>query len=324
MDCRERLQPLPGRTRHSANVNLPVYVGVSDYHSLQTTLSRQSGNFTYLLAYTLSKSQGTVASDFAALDPFEGWQERDYGILATDRTHVLNLSWSLRLPAPVKSGIGKYLVNDWNLSGISTYSSGQPWRPFFSGDIGGDQAANAWYGNAATTPVVAGFGTPGGITPTVHLQSQPRRQPRQWARRSGTSAASASRPSVRRVRTIRPTRSALRGGRSTTSRSSRTSPMGGARRLQLRFGVFNLFNQAYPDMIRNQDIDNHLNTTCNARVDGVPNGAGGTGNVCDPRGGSSSTDNTIDQLRQGHHQAWSPHHGAGCEVVLLIGSVRSV
>ena len=41
-----------------ANVNLPVYVGVSDYNSMQATLSRQSGNFTYLVAYTLSQVPG--------------------------------------------------------------------------------------------------------------------------------------------------------------------------------------------------------------------------------------------------------------------------
>ena len=55
-------------------------------------------------------------------------------------------------------------------------------------------------------------------------------------------------------------------------------------------GAFNLFNQAYPDpRQRHQDFDMTLQTVCNVRVNGVPNGAGGTAdNVCDPRGGYRS------------------------------------
>jgi hypothetical protein len=64
--------------------------------------------------------------------------------------------------------------------------------------------------------------------------------------------------------------------------------LGGSRRLQLRMGVFNLFNQAAPTL---DDIDLDLRTECNVRVDGVPNGAGGTvDGVCDPMQGYHITD----------------------------------
>jgi len=64
--------------------------------------------------------------------------------------------------------------------------------------------------------------------------------------------------------------------------------LGGSRRLQLRAGVFNVFNQAAPTL---DDIDLDLRTECNVRVDGVPNGAGGEAyGVCDPTQGYFITD----------------------------------
>jgi hypothetical protein len=269
-----------------------VYVGVTDYKSMQATLSRQSGDFTYLVAYTLSQSQGTVTTDFAVLDPFSNWQERDYGILATDRTHVLNLSWSWRLPSPVKSGIGKYFVNDWNLSGISTWTSGQPFRPYFEGDLGSNQMTQAWFG---THDFAGGSGTgaPGGITPTYSCDAN-----------AGNGNAAVGEkvwnigclgiPAFGQTGPNYPPDTIRTPGRSFHDLTVfKDFPLGGSRRLQFRLGLFNLFNQAYPDMINYQDIDYHVNTQCNVRVTGVPNGAGGTADVCDPTGGFTLTDNTI-------------------------------
>ena len=70
-------------------------------------------------------------------------------------------------------------------------------------------------------------------------------------------------------------------------------PLGGAKRLQLRIGFFNIFNQAFADFTNNSDIDTTLDTDCNVRVDGVSNGAGGTASVCDPTAGFVYRDNTL-------------------------------
>ncbi len=275
-----------------STVNLPVYGGVSDYHSLQATLSRQSGDFTYLVAYTLSKAEGTVTTDFAMLDPFAGWEERNYGILATDRTHILNFSWTWRVPFQAKDGIAKVLLNDWNLSGISTYSTGIPWRPFFSGDIGGDEAERAWYGTQDFQGG-GGSGTPGGITPTYSCD------PNIGGGDTGVGdkvwdIGCVGIPAFGQSGPYYPPDTLRSPGRSFHDLTIfKDFALGGSRRLQLRFGVFNLFNQAYPDMINSQDIDNQLNTTCNSRVSGVPNGAGGTNTVCDPTAGYYFTDNTV-------------------------------
>src|SRR5262249_1772430 len=81
----------------------------------------------------------------------------------------------------------------------------------------------------------------------------------------------------------------------------------GDKKLQFRVGAFNLFNQAAPTYNGSfQDIDLHLNATCNVHVNHVPDGAGGfTDNVCDPTQGFSLTPNTLQNfgkiiLQRGH------------------------
>ena len=70
-------------------------------------------------------------------------------------------------------------------------------------------------------------------------------------------------------------------------------PLGGSKRIQLRFGVFNLFNQAVANVYRG-DVHLNLQTACNVRVNGVPNGAGGyVDNVCDPSQGFHYTEDTL-------------------------------
>jgi len=275
------------------NVRYPTYVGESNYNSLQATLSRQSGNFTYLVAYTLSKSMGSTATDFAALDPTSDWKTRDYGILATDRTHILNASWTWRLGAPVKEGALKFLLNDWNLSGISTFTSGQPFRPFFDGSqLGSDAMERAWWG---TQDYVGGggLGVPGGIAPTYSCNPS-----------LGAGNAKVGEkiwdiscigiPGFGQTGPTQPPNTLRLPGKSFHDLTVfKDFGLGGARRLQLRFGVFNIFNQAYADTISFQDIDTQLATTCQ-QVSGVNNGNGGvTDNVCVPTGTFAYTTNTL-------------------------------
>ena len=81
----------------------------------------------------------------------------------------------------------------------------------------------------------------------------------------------------------------------------------GSQRLQFRAGFFNIFNTAYATpTIFSGDADFALDTACNRRVDHVPNGVGGyVDGVCDPSGGYSYTQNTLDNfgkinLKRGH------------------------
>ena len=80
----------------------------------------------------------------------------------------------------------------------------------------------------------------------------------------------------------------------------------GDQKLQFRAGFFNIFNMAYATPGFGSDIDLGLETTCNRRVSGVPNGIDGyADDVCDPTGGYTFTQNTIDNfgkinIKRGH------------------------
>ena len=60
-------------------MNIFEPIGESNYNGLQMTLSRQTGRFTYLAAYTYSKFKGTIGNDFAQIDPLD--PARSYGYL---------------------------------------------------------------------------------------------------------------------------------------------------------------------------------------------------------------------------------------------------
>jgi hypothetical protein len=277
-------------------VNLFQPIGESDYNALQLTLSRQAGKFTYLLAYTLSRFEGTVGNDFAQIDPLDPARTR--GILALDRTHTANFSWTWRLGDPVQEGgFGKALLNGWNLSGISTFASGFPIRLGFAGDLGSDQMEMAWYG----TPHYLGFsgnfsqGSIGGITPTYSCNPQIKGGGNNVGDKIldvsclGIPGFGQSGPFVGPYNLRGPSRNFH------DLTVFKDFQLGGARRLQFRAGVFNVFNQAYPNPLLG-DIDFRLEANCNRRVLGVSNGAGGTADVCDPQGGFSFTQNTLNNF----------------------------
>jgi hypothetical protein len=264
------------------------YEAWSNYHALQVSLTRQSGRrFQYYLNYTFSKSLGITGDDYAVIDPVDPGL-RSYGILPQDRTHIFNASYNLLLPDPIRpdgNGFLRQLLNGWQVSGITRYASGAPFRVVFTGELANMQPALAWYGtdaygsgnrsgnSGAMTPEFAGdprLGNTGVGEKILDLD------------RIGIPALGESGPFQQPYTFRVPTRwnfdvSLLKN-----------FALGGSRRLQLRFGVFNLFNQAAPTL---DDIDLDLRTECNVRVDGVPNGAGGEANgVCDPNQGYYFTD----------------------------------
>jgi hypothetical protein len=102
-------------------------------------------------------------------------------------------------------------------------------------------------------------------------------------------------------------------------------PVGaGGKKLQLRASCFNCLNMAFASPVVTNDIDLHLQTSCNAHVD-APNGVGGTANVCDPTQGFSYTDADQAQLRYREPAARSPGDRAGGQVQLLThGTARAV
>jgi hypothetical protein len=271
-------------------------VGTSNYHSLQATLSRQAGAFQYLVSYTFSKSLGTMGGDQGLIDPFDPGVT--YGILPTDRTHLLNLSWTWRLGEIVKKGrLAKGVLNGWHLSGVSTFSSGRPIRVGFSGELAQEGASTAWWGTPDHPRYSGSFnGGPGGaITPV--FTCDPRKGGSALGDRIldiqclGIPALGQSGPFESSYYLRSPSRMYHD---LTLFKDVKIGRAG--KKLQFRVGLFNIFNQAYPDPTQG-DIDLNLETTCKVRVDGVPDGLGGTvDGQCDPAQGYEYTANTLQNF----------------------------
>ncbi len=141
------------------NVILLTHAPYSNYNSMQLTFTKQSGPVTFLANYTFSKVLGirdggsnNGAGNGTGVDPFV--LRNNYGPLAYDHTHILNLTYNWSMPSPIHgSDLGLKLaggvVNGWQLSGYTAYQSGTPLQPSLGGGM------NANYAGGLTVPTVA-------------------------------------------------------------------------------------------------------------------------------------------------------------------------
>ena len=136
----------------------------SNYNSLQVAAHRRFGrNFTFDIAYTWSKVMGTANDDGVNVNPFNA-RVAEYGPLFYDHTHVLVFNYVYNLPSFVKSKsvagkVGGLIANEWQISGITTFQTGQPDNLSFS--ISGIGNLNERYtGSPDVGPRVVMTGSP--------------------------------------------------------------------------------------------------------------------------------------------------------------------
>jgi hypothetical protein len=282
------------------------FTGTSSYHSMQVTLSHQSGkNLQYFATYTFGKALGTVATNEsdgdAWADPIDT-RGRSWGVLPFDRTHVFNLSYNYTFPKLARGSFENWftrgLLNGWQMSGITTYQSGIPIRLKFTGDIVSSGQTIAWFGSDAwSTRAGASLGA---ITP-IYLRN-PQID-------GGSSVGSKSFDlSALQIPTFPNTGPAqppfyIRTPARTNFDVSffKNFDFSESRRLQFRAGFFNIFNQAYPTLISTtgalgaSDIYLTLNTVCNVRVT-VNGGGQNPSTPCDPTKGFVYTQETKDNF----------------------------
>lgn len=288
-----------------ANINLNQYGGTSIYHSLQVTMSHQtSSRFQYFATYTFSKALGTTQTnetDGNGTDPVDT-RNRNWGVLPYDRTHIFNLTYNLLVPDLARGGFSNWftrgVLNGWQMSGITTFQSGTPIKLKFGGDLAGGGIAAAWVGSDAFG--LAGSST-GAIAPIISRHPQTSGGTQLNDRfidlsaisipAFGDSGAYVSPFYIRAPHRWNNDISFFKNFQITENQ-----------KFQFRTGLFNIFNQAYPRYSQfnaepDNDIDVRLTTVCNRRVNGVPNGTGGTSdNICDPAGGFSFDQNTLDNF----------------------------
>lgn len=122
-------------------------LATTNYHALQITANRRfTQGLQFGVAYSFSKllgvgpMQGGDAVD-DTINPYFDIRRFDYGILPWDRTHVLSFNYMYELPRlGTKLGVkpARWVLDNWELSGFTTFSSGSPFTPGFSTTDGQD------------------------------------------------------------------------------------------------------------------------------------------------------------------------------------------
>jgi hypothetical protein len=146
--------------------------GSANYHSMQVTLNRKfTRALTYALAYTWGRAMDTANGDTDTTAPIDV-REREYRRANFDRRQIfsLNYVWNLPKLSPRLGDhwLAKGIFDNWELSGISQFSSGSPAelgfpsiqpstsrsitgspdigaRLLLTGDPTGDRTRTAWF-----------------------------------------------------------------------------------------------------------------------------------------------------------------------------------
>lgn len=121
-------RPFPGW----GNITYNEFAGTSNYNSLQVTANRRfSGGLSLGIAYTWSKAMTYADGDgdgVAMYRPIRVW---NYGkAVGFDQTHIFvgNYTWDLPKLSTrtVNHKVGRLVLDNWQLSGITSFSSGLP------------------------------------------------------------------------------------------------------------------------------------------------------------------------------------------------------
>lgn len=140
------------------DVYLITHAPYSNYNALQATFTKETGPVTFLANYTFSKVLGirdggsnNGAGNGTGVDPFV--LANNYGPLAYDHTHILNLTYNWLLPNSIHGdGAMRILggaVNGWELSGYTAFQSGYPLQTLLGGSL------NTQWPSSLTVPTVA-------------------------------------------------------------------------------------------------------------------------------------------------------------------------
>ena len=111
-----------------SGLNLMTHGAWANYNALLVAWNKQQGSLTYGLNYTFSKTMGIIGN---AIDPIN--IKNDYGVLNSDRTHVLNATYSYEVGNRFKKNrLEGAVLNGWMISGITSLQSGPPIQQSFS------------------------------------------------------------------------------------------------------------------------------------------------------------------------------------------------
>jgi hypothetical protein len=109
-------------------INMAEWAGTSNYHSLQVTANRRfARGVQFGASWTWSKAMDYVDDDANGITSLVSPRVWNYGLAGFDRTHVFKLNYLWDVPStPWKTGLPKWVLNGWQLSGITSFLSGGP------------------------------------------------------------------------------------------------------------------------------------------------------------------------------------------------------
>ena len=118
------------------DIRLWDYSGYGNYNGLQTSVTRRfDSGFMFSGFWVWSKALGINSTDFAAGVPnltADQTKHLDYSLVSYDRTHNIVLNAIYQTPTVTQSKALGLAVNNWQLSGVYRWSSGQPYAVNFS------------------------------------------------------------------------------------------------------------------------------------------------------------------------------------------------
>ena len=99
-------------------------MGNANYNSLQTSLKRTAGRFTFLASYTFGKSMDWASSIQEQVNPFDFRSK--YAISAFDLKHNFVFSYNYELPLEKLFHASNRLTRGWEISDVTRYATGLP------------------------------------------------------------------------------------------------------------------------------------------------------------------------------------------------------
>ncbi|HEV8130317.1 MAG TPA: carboxypeptidase regulatory-like domain-containing protein [Acidobacteriota bacterium] len=120
------LRPFPG----IGNITYYETASTSNYNALQVAANRRfTSKLQYGVAYTWSKAMDYGDGDTDGLARYRSRRVWNYGRAGFDETHVMVINYTYDLPKVSNlwsNGFTRYALDDWQVSGITAFASGQP------------------------------------------------------------------------------------------------------------------------------------------------------------------------------------------------------
>jgi hypothetical protein len=101
-------------------------VASSSYNSAQIHLERKASDLQFLASYTFSKSLDNSSGFQNLLNPFCFKCDRGLSAFDARQRFVFSYTYELPLKRFVSGGVGKKLLDGWDIAGIYTYQTGVP------------------------------------------------------------------------------------------------------------------------------------------------------------------------------------------------------